>query len=123
MKLYEGNTVFKNYRLTGNGFSEASDAYLSYLGTEGAYFKIESPCLTEQKLLIIGDESAAAMLPFLIENYSEIHYLCPSRFRGSLQDIFSENKFKDILIVSYLTNAVKGDFPVFLETIAGVQNG
>lgn len=121
--LYEGQNVFKSYRLTGNGFLDPCDAYLSYLGTEGAYFKIKSPCLTEQKLLIIGDESCAAMIPFLIQNYSEIHYVNPLRYRGDLLDIFTDNKFKDILIASYLTNAVKGDFPVFLETIAGVKNG
>lgn len=121
--LYGDEGMLGRFRLTGNGYTDPADAYRTYLGADGPYFVIESPCPSDRKLLIVGDGSAAAMIPFLIENYSEIHYINATGYHGTLASVFRENSFRDVLIVSYLTNAVKGDFPVWLETMAGTEPG
>ncbi len=119
--LYNGSSVYKNYCLAGNAVMGISSAYSVYLGTTGEYFKIESPCTSGKSLLIVGDGSVAAMLPYLIENYSEIHYINVAFYRGAFSSLFESTKFHDVLFMSYVTNAVKGDYPIQLATMAGVQ--
>ena len=121
--LHDGIYVNKNLSLCAGGSSDLTALYNAYLGTDGGYFVINSPGHSEKKLLLLGDRSCEALLPFLIQNYSEVHYVNVTKFQDDLQTIIYKNQFKDILIVSYLTNAVKGDFPVMLETVAGVQHG
>ncbi|MCH5183331.1 MAG: hypothetical protein J1E00_04065 [Oscillospiraceae bacterium] len=118
--LYSGGSVYKSYCLAGNAVSGVSSAYSVYLGTEGARFQIESPCTTGRKLLVVGDGSAAAMLPFLIENYSEIQYVNVVSYRDDFSDLFSSNTFHDVLFVSYVTNTVKGEYPQHLAAMAGI---
>ncbi len=119
--LYSGSSVYKNYSLAGNGISDSSDAYSVYLGTTGAYFKIESPCTSGKKLLLVGDQSAAAILPYLVANYSEVHYIDAALYADSFASLFEKNKFQDVLFMSYLTNAVKGTYPEHLAVMAGVS--
>ena len=104
-----------------NDLYTTSAAYSIYLGTTAPYFKVESPCASGKKLLIVGDGSVAAMLPYLIANYSEIHYIDAAYYDEDLSALLSENQFTDALFMTYATNAVKGEYPAHLETMAGVQ--
>lgn len=117
--LYSGGVSYQTYCLAGNAVAGASSAYSVYLGTAGPHFRIESPCTSGRKLLVVGDESAAAMLPFLIENYSEIRYIDIASYRNGFSDLFASDTFHDVLFVSYVTNTVKGEYPLYLAAMAG----
>lgn len=119
--LYQGGSVYKNYSLASNAVSGYAAAYSVYLGRTGAHFKIESPCTSHKKLLIIGDNSAAALIPYLVSNYSEIHYVDASEYKETFSSLFQSNTFHDVLITNYVTNAVKGAYPTYLATMAGIQ--
>lgn len=117
--LYGGGTVYKGYCLAGNAVAGASSAYSVYLGTDGQQFQIESPCTSGKKLLVVGDGSAAAMLPFLIENYSEIRYIDVVSYGDDFTELFASDTFHDVLFISYVTNTVKGEYPLHLQAMAG----
>lgn len=117
--LYSGGSAYQTYCLAGNAVANASSAYSVYLGTTGPHFRIESPCTSGRKLLVVGDGSAAAMLPFLIENYSEIRYIDIASYRNDFSDLFASDTFHDVLFVSYVTNTVKGEYPLHLAAMAG----
>lgn len=118
--LYRGDSVYNSYCLAGNALSGASSAYSVYLGTEGQQFRIVSPCTSGKKLLVVGDGSAAAMLPFLIENYTEIRYIDISSYGNDFSELFASDTFHDVLFISYVTNTVKGEYPVHLAAMAGI---
>lgn len=119
--LYSGGSVYDHYTLAGNAVSNVSSLYSVYLGTEGQRFVIESPCTSGKKLLVVGDGSAAAMLPFLIENYSEIQYIDVASYPNAFSELFQTETFHDVLFMSYVTNAVKGEYPTRLATMAGIM--
>ena len=119
--VYRNGSSSKKYNLVNNDLYTTSAAYSIYLGTTAPYFKVESPCASGKKLLIVGDGSVAAMLPYLIANYSEIHYIDAAYYDEDLSALLSENQFTDALFMTYATNAVKGEYPAHLETMAGVQ--
>jgi len=118
--LYSGKSVYKNYTLMNNSVSGVASAYSIYLGTTGQHFKIETTSSINRKLLVVGDGSAAAMMPYLATNYSEIHYIDAALYQGAFSELFDETEFDDVLFVTYATNAVKGGYPNHLATMAGV---
>lgn len=118
--LYSGKSVYKDYSLMNNSVYGNASAYNIYLGTAGQHFKIETTYTAGKKLLVIGDGSAAAMMPFLITNYSEIHYIDAALYRGDLTELFDATEFDDVLVATYATNAVKGNYPNHLAAMAGV---
>lgn len=122
--LYSGNSVYKNYTLANNAVYGYSGAYSVYLGTAGQHFKIETANKSGKKLLVVGDGSAAAMMPFLVTNYTEIHYIDVALYQQDFSDLFASEGYTDVLFISYVTNAVKGIYPNYLAAMAGVtQNG
>lgn len=121
LTVYRNGSVSTKYTLLNNDLYTTSAAYSIYLGTTAPMFKLESPCSSGKKLLIIGDGSVAAMLPYLIANYSEIQYIDVALYNEQIDTLLAENQFNDVLFMSYVTNAVKGDYPAHLETMAGVQ--
>ena len=121
LTVYRNGSVSTKYTLLNNDLYTTSAAYSLYLGTTAPLFKLESPCSSGKKLLIIGDGSVAAMLPYLIANYSEIQYIDVALYNEQIDTLLAENQFNDVLFMSYVTNAVKGDYPAHLETMAGVQ--
>ena len=121
LTVYRNGSVSTKYTLLNNDLYTTSAAYSLYLGTTAPLFKLESPCSSGKKLLIIGDGSVAAMLPYHIANYSEIQYIDVALYNEQIDTLLAENQFNDVLFMSYVTNAVKGDYPAHLETMAGVQ--
>lgn len=118
--LYSGGSAYKGYSLADNAVADASDAYSVYLGRAGQRFRIESPCTSGKKLLVVGDGSAAAMMPFLIENYSEIQYIDIASYSNLFSELFASDSYHDVLFISYVTNTVKGEYPAHLAAMAGI---
>ncbi len=123
--VYSNGNVYRIASLAGNTTGDASGAYNVYLGGSGQLFRIQSPCTSGRKLLVVGDGSAAAMIPFLIENYTEIQYVDVASYSGDFADLFANGSFNDVLFLSYVTNTVKGEYPPHLSALAGVdtENG
>lgn len=119
--VFRDGSSSKKYNLVNNDLYSTSSAYSIYLGTTAPRFEVKSPCASGKKLLVIGDGSVSAMLPYLVANYSEIQYIDVAQYDEDLSAFLSEHSFNDVLLMTYATNAVKGDYPAHLETIAGVQ--
>lgn len=120
--VYQNGLTFKNYCLGDNKVGSIYDAYSVYLGTSKAHFKITTKAGTGNKLLIIGDQSAAAMIPFLANHFNEIHYYDISSGTESISKILKDCRFNDILLCTYMTNAVKGDLPDNLSRVLEINN-
>ena len=118
--VYQNGLTFKNYCLADNLVSDVSDSYFVYLGTSKAHFKITTKAGTGNRMLIIGDQSAAAMIPFLANHFNEIDYYDISQSTESITDILSQHRYNDILVCAYMTNMVKGDFPGYLSNLLGM---
>ena len=119
--VYSNGNVYRTATLAGNATGDASGAYNVYLGGGGQSFRIQSPCTSGRRLLVVGDGSAAAMLPFLIENYTEIRYVDVASYPGDFAELFADGSFHDVLFLSYVTNTVKGENPPHLSALAGIE--
>ena len=119
--VYQNGLTFKNYCLADNKVGSVYDSYSIYLGTSKAHFRITTKAGTGNRLLIIGDQSAAAMIPFLSNHFNEIHYYDISSTTESISTILKEYRYNDILLCTYMTNAVKGDFPDNLSKVLGLD--
>ncbi len=119
--VYSNGSVYRTASLAGNTTGDASGAYNVYLGGGGQCFRIQSPCTSGRRLLVVGDGSAAAMLPFLIENYTEIRYVDVASYSGDFAELFTDGSFHDVLFLSYVTNTVKGEYPSHLSALAGIE--
>ena len=53
----------------------------------------------DSKLLVIKDSYANSMIPFLVDNYSEIHVIDPRYYRRSISDYMKQNNIDDALIL------------------------
>ena len=51
------------------------------------------------KLLVIKDSYANSMIPFLVDNYSEIHVVDPRYYRKSISDYMKKNNIDNALIL------------------------
>ena len=120
LTVYNNGTASKKYTLCNNAVSSTA-AYLTYLGTNAGHFKIDTPCSENRKLLVIGDGSIAAMIPYLVNHYSEIHYIDVANYNGTIDTFLAEYSVDDVLFASYLTNAVKGDYPSDYKTFSGSE--
>lgn len=118
--VYQRGLTFKNFCLADNLVSDVNDSYMTYLGTSRAHFNIKTEAGTGNRMLIIGDQSAAAMIPFLINHFNEIDYYDIDSGTGSIEDILSQHRYNDILVCAYMTNTVKGEFPGYMSSLLGM---
>ncbi len=119
--VYSNGNIYRTATLAGNATGDVSGAYNVYLGGGGQNFRIQSPCTSGRRLLMVGDGCAAAMLPFLIENYTEIQYVDVASYPGDFAGLFADGSFHDVLFLSYVTNTVKGEYPPHLSALAGIE--
>ena len=121
LTVYNNGSTYKKYKLCNNATSTET-AYLTYLGTNAGHYKLETPLEEKRTLLVIGDGSTAAMMPYLVNHYSEIHYIDVANYNGTIETFLSEHSTDDVLFACYLTNAVKGDYPNDFKNFSGVNN-
>lgn len=76
---------------------ETKDKYAYFLDGNHAYIKIINPN-KNGKILIIKDSFANCFIPFLTNNYNEIHIVDLRYFNMSISTLINENQFDDIMI-------------------------
>lgn len=79
---------------------DTKDPYQVFTGGNHTQIKIRTNVDTDRKLLIFKDSYANAMLPFLVNNYSEIMVVDLRYYTGKVQDLTSNGSFTDALILA-----------------------
>lgn len=75
------------------------DPYQVFTGGNHTQIRIRTNIDTERKLLLIKDSYANAMLPFLVNNFSEINVIDMRYFTGSIKDVMNNADVTDVLIL------------------------
>ncbi|MDY6232390.1 DHHW family protein [Peptostreptococcus porci] len=79
---------------------QGRDPYEVFTGGNHTQIKIRTNIDTKRKLLVVKDSYANAMLPFLVNNFSEITIVDLRYFTGSLQDVIQNNELTDVLFLN-----------------------
>ena len=79
---------------------QGRDPYEVFTGGNHTQIKIRTNIDTKRKLLVVKDSYANAMLPFLVNNFSEITVVDLRYSTGSLQDVIQNNELTDVLFLN-----------------------
>lgn len=79
---------------------QGRDPYEVFTGGNHTQIKIRTNIDTKRKLLVVKDSYANAMLPFLVNNFSEITVVDLRYFTESLQDVIQNNELTDVLFLN-----------------------
>lgn len=109
--------TYSNYGIVGNSVSSKSNGYNVFLGMNAGYYKITTGKAEKDKLLIISDTSAAAFVPYLVSNYSEIHYINPNLYDGKISEFFNGNNINEILLLNYTTTSTRPEYASALSKL------
>ena len=118
LTVYNNGLVYNDFELCNNTV-DINSAYDIFMGMPAGRYEINTTS-DGGSLLIIGDSSAYAIIPFLTSHYSKIEMLDPQYYDLSLEEFLTNRTFDDVLIMCYSTNATSGDYIPCLNTIAGV---
>ena len=91
------------------------DKYSMFLGGNNSLLQIKTGNDGKPKLLLIRDSYADSRVPFLLENFSEIHLIDLRYYKLSIADYVRENGIDEVL-VSYSVKNFCEDTNLFLLT-------
>jgi hypothetical protein len=116
---YSGGLATKDQALIYSQLSSpTTHAYYAFLGDRGEHFTISSQSsATEKTLLVIGDSSAFAFVPYLVANYRTVYFVNAEAFKGSLDDYVSDKDIDQAVFLSYATNAATSSYVTKLNNI------
>ncbi len=84
---------------------EEKDQYAYFFGGNyGEVDIINESAASEKKLLMIKDSFANSMVPFLMEEYTQIKMVDMRYFKGSLQELAEEYQAEEILVLYEMSN-------------------
>lgn len=79
---------------------QEADKYSMFLWGNNPLTVVKNKTLNNgKKIIVIKDSYANAFIPFLTENYEEVHVLDLRHFNIKLSDYLEENNFDDILVL------------------------
>jgi hypothetical protein len=81
-----------------------SNMYMAF-GYEYAYKKITTNSNTGRKLIVFRESFANAMIPFLAEQYDELHIIDFRYFSGDVNKLISDNGITDALFINNMSSA------------------
>lgn len=87
---------------------DGRDPYEVFTGGNHTQIKIRTNVKTDKKLLVIKDSYANAMLPFLVNNYSEINVIDLRYYTGTVEEVINNNDITDVLML-YNVNTFNTD--------------
>ncbi|MEG2322225.1 MAG: DHHW family protein [Bacilli bacterium] len=109
--IYEYNNnlnVIYNDHTTNSLYEEkylsVKDKYSYFLDNNHALIKIINKDVKTSKLLVIKDSYANSFIPFLVNNYEEVHVIDPRYYNMSISDYIKENKIDNVLFLYNLTS-------------------
>lgn len=121
LTIYHKGITYNNYTISGNSVTASANAYNVFLGMDAEYFKITTKAISGKKLLIVADTSAASFVPYLINAYSEIHYINPNYYKENLSIFAKEKDIDEVLFLNYTTNANRLAYTEVLTKLNGVK--
>ena len=122
LTVYDNGMVYNNYSVCGNKVNHSAPQYV-ILGRDAERYEINTTA-TDGSLLIVGDESTHAFVPFLLSHYNRIDIINPERFSTSFEEFFANRNYDDCLLMYYSTNSISGDYIPTLNSLTGAtENG
>lgn len=94
-------------------FLDKKDKYSFFLGGNTPLQKIETGVKDAPSLLIVRDSYADCLVPFLLEDFSEIHLIDLRYFRAGLSDYIRNNSIDEVLVI-YSVSDFCTDANIFL---------
>lgn len=91
------------------------DKYQVFLGGNFPELKIETESLKNENILIIKDSYANSFIPFLINNYKNVHVIDLRYFKDSLNTYIENNNISEILILYNIENFLEDETIRFIE--------
>lgn len=120
MTVYSDGRIYTNYLFCNNSYN-INSAYNVFLGREAERYEIHTNA-GGGSLLIIGDSSVNAFLPFVASHYSRIDYINPNLMKTSLEDFIKGRNYDDCILMCYSTNAISGEYIPLLNIFTGANN-
>ena len=85
-------------------FLEKKDKYSMFMGGNCPMHVIETGNEDKPSLLILRDSYTDSLIPFLLDNFSEIHVLDLRYYRASLKAYMEQNNFDNVLVCYSVSN-------------------
>ena len=111
----KNNYTVTNYRENGidtyagtllyNKISDISHGYLIFMGGDIPLSVIETDANTKRNLLVFKESYGNAFIPFLTENFDEIHVADIRKFPFNAVSYVSENNITDVLFLNNITTS------------------
>jgi hypothetical protein len=79
--------------------------YLAYAGGDLPYINIVTEHKNGRKLVVFKESFANAMLPFLVENYEEIHVVDFRYYQGDIEAFLQAHAINEALFLNYAASA------------------
>lgn len=88
-------------------YLRTKDKYSFYLGGNYSLIKIKSDIKNDKSILIIKDSFANSFIPFITEDYENIHIIDLRFYNLSISDYIEENNIEEVLLF-YSTSGFNG---------------
>lgn len=117
--MYNGSLAYKDRSLIYTQLTNPiSYGYYAFLGDRGESFTINSQNSASGKsLLVVGDSSSFAFVPYLVANYRNIYFINAEAYKGSLSTYLEGKSIDEAVVLSYATSAVSSSYINGLNTI------
>lgn len=110
--MYRGGLAYKDRALIYTQLSNPiSYGYYAFLGDRGETFTITSQnSATEKSLLVVGDSSAFAFVPYLVANYRNVYFVNTESYKGKISEYIADKTIDEAVVLSYATNAANASY-------------
>lgn len=96
-------------------FLKKKDQYASFLGGNQPLCVIKNRKLTDgSKILLVRDSYSDSMVPFLAQNFSEVHLLDLRYYRSSVANYIAKNKIENVVVLYSMPDFITDSNLVFL---------
>ena len=99
---------------------ESADMYGVYPGAEVPFLRIETSVNNERRLLVIKDQLANCLLPFLTQHYSRIDVIAPELLEGAVTEYIDPSDYEQTLMIFGIDSLDSSE--VFNKLNSGKEN-
>lgn len=87
-------------------YLDVKDKYGVFLDNNHPLIKISTNVKNGNKIALIKDSYSHSLIPFLVNNFEEIHVIDLRLFKGNVDDYLMENELEDILFMYNIRNII-----------------
>ncbi len=121
---FDEEKVIEEY--TTNIYSKPNEGegarYTVFMGGDHSFSKINTKVENGRTALIVKDSYANTVIPFLTNHYETILIIDPRSFYSSIQQLKSDYRIDDLIVINYVFSTVFDDYVMKLEKIAGLTD-